>query len=81
MTTENSLDSKLVRFERLAQRRVNAAIKQLRLIGNLANRRNYEFTESHLRQILDALDAEMRSLKHRFRDEGAAGGQEFSFRK
>lgn len=73
--------SKLERFERLAERRVTETLRRLRLIGNLANRHNYEYTEDHIRKILDALDAGMRQLKQRFRQEDNPGGESFSFRK
>jgi len=74
-------ETKLERFERLAERRVTETLRHLRLIGNLANRGNYEFTDEHVRQVLDALEAELRQLKHRFRQEGTASGRTFSFRK
>ncbi len=73
--------SKLSRFERLAERRVTEALHRLRLIGNLSNRHNYEYSEEHVRQILDALDAGVRQLKQRFRDEGSVSGENFSFKK
>ncbi len=73
--------SKLGRFERLAERRVTETLRRFRLIGNLSNRHNYEYTEDHVRKILDALDAGMRQLKLRFRNEGSTSGETFSFRK
>lgn len=74
-------ESKRQRFERLAQRRVTETLRCLRLVGNLANRNNYEYTEDHVRQLTEALDAEMRQLKLRFRQEGVVSGNTFSFRK
>jgi hypothetical protein len=74
-------ESKLQRFERLAQRRVTETLRCLRLVGNLSNRGNYEYTEEHVRQITDALDAEFKQMKQRFRQEGTTGGNTFSFRK
>jgi hypothetical protein len=74
-------ESKLERFERLAQRRVTEALRLLRLIGNLSNRQNYEYSEDHMRQIVDALDVEMRHLKQRFRQEETESGRIFSFKK
>lgn len=73
--------SKRDRFERLAQRRVTETLHRLRLVGNLANRHNYEYSDEHVRQILEALDAGMRQLKQRFRNEGGGSGETFSFRK
>lgn len=73
------LETKRDRFERLAERRVTEAIKKLRLIGNLANRHNYDYTEDHVRQVLDALESEMRHLRSRFRDESGDHRPTFIF--
>ncbi|WP_425082006.1 hypothetical protein [Ruegeria arenilitoris] len=54
------------KFEELAEKRVNKAIKDLRLIGNLSNRNNYSFNEEDIRKIMKALDDEMKALKGRF---------------
>ena len=75
------IDAKADRFERLAERRVTETIKKMRLVGNLANRHNYCYTEEHAKQILDAIEAELRQLKSRFRQETAPQSNGFSFRK
>ena len=54
------------KFEELAEKRVNRAIKDLRLIGNLSNKNNYSYDDGDIRKILTALDEEMRILKSRF---------------
>ncbi|MES0871282.1 hypothetical protein [Pseudovibrio sp. SCP19] len=54
------------KFEELAEKRVNKAIKDLRLIGNLSNKNNYSFDDGDVRKILKALDEEMKALKGRF---------------
>jgi len=79
--TPGARESKLQRFERLAEKRVTEALRRLRLVGNLSNRANYEYSEDHVRQLIEALEAELKQLKNRFRQEGAGAGQTFSFRK
>ena len=54
------------KFQQLAEKRVNRAIKDLRLIGNLSNRKNYSFDDEDVRKIMKALDTEMKTLKARF---------------
>ena len=71
--------TKLLKFERLAEKRVNDAIKRLRLLGNLANRSNYEYTDAHIQQMLKALKAEMRNLEDRFRRRESNGNTGFQF--
>jgi hypothetical protein len=72
---------KASRFERLAERRVTETIKKMRLVANLSNRHNYSYTEEHVRQILDALEGELRQVKAKFRQETSLQPQGFSFKK
>jgi len=73
-------EDKSMKFERLAERRVNEVIKKIRLVGNLANRRNYSYSDEQAKQILDALDIELRALKSQFRSDSEAQGPRFSFK-
>ena len=70
-TTESRRD----RFIRLANRRVNAAIKSIQLVSNLSNRANYEYTAEDVAQITKALEKEVRELRGRF---GASEGSDTS---
>lgn len=81
MNQDSLNDNKSSRFERLAERRVTETLKKMRLVGNLANRRNYAYSEEHVRQILEALEGEMRQVKAKFRQETSTQSQGFSFRK
>ena len=60
---------KRAKFVELANNRVNRAIKDLRLIGNLSNRAAYEYADEDARKILRALQREIEDLKLRFRGE------------
>ena len=42
------------KFVELAESRVNRAIKDIRLIGNLSNRSAYEYSEEDIRRIFRA---------------------------
>jgi len=59
------------RFVELAEKRVGKAIEQLRLIGNLSNRNNYEYSPAQVTKILGVLDAELKQLKSRFATEAS----------
>ena len=72
-----SAGEKQQRFERLAEKRLTETIKKLRLVGNLANRHNYSYTDDHVKQIFDAIDAEVRSLRQRFLGQPKAGNPGF----
>ena len=67
---ESSRD-KRARFLALTNKRVNRAIKELALIANLANRRNYEYTDEEGKKIVRALQNELDNVKHSF----SVGGQ------
>ena len=66
------------KFVNLAENRVNKAIKQLRLIGNLSNKSNYSYTENDVNKIVSALNAEVRELKSKFSN--GSGESEPSFK-
>lgn len=64
-------------FVRLAEARVNRALREIRLIGNLSNRSAYNYTDSDVRQVFKALQKEMDTAKARFTGEGTAGDKDF----
>lgn len=60
------METKRERFERLAEKRTNEAVKKISLLGNLSNKNNYDYTDEHVKQIIDVLEAEIKSVKNRF---------------
>ena len=51
------------RFRRLAEKRVVRTIREIRLVGNLFNRSNYEYDDADAEKILRTLDAELRLIR------------------
>jgi len=74
-------ETRAQRFERIAERRVNETLRALRLLGNLADRRNYEYSEDQVTVMLGAIDHEYRALRSKFRVEAGASGQPFRFKR
>ncbi len=67
MSTKSDMQrDKRAKFLELANKRVNRAIKDLALIANLANRKNYEYTEEEAKKVIRALQAEVDHVKHNF---------------
>ena len=66
------------RFVGLANKRVAKAIKDLRLVGNLANRRSYKYEDTDAKKIIRALQKELDILKSRFRGDDGDDGSIFS---
>ena len=65
------------KFVELADKRVNRAIKDLRLIGNLSNRAAYEYSDKDVKAILRALQKEIDAVRSRFGGPGEGGDSEF----
>lgn len=57
---------KSAKFVELANKRVNRAISDIKLISNLANRQNYEFNDEQARKIIKALQQAVDQLKQSF---------------
>ena len=66
------------KFIELAEKRVVKTIKDLRLIGNLANRNNYEYSKADADKILSALEKELKAVKSKFANGGDDGSIEFN---
>lgn len=63
MITDQTKESS---FRRLASKRLNKAVKSLRLIGNLSNKNNYRYRKSDVKVIFGALEKELRISKMKF---------------
>ena len=71
------LKSKREKFVDLANKRVTSAIDKIRLIGNLSDRRFYEYSEKDSKQIIDALTKELSSVKSKFQNNAKKKDKEF----
>jgi hypothetical protein len=54
------------KFVQLAVKRVEKALKDIRLIGNLSNRSNYEYTDEDVAKIFRALQEELTACRKKF---------------
>lgn len=68
-----SRDQDRKKFIELAEKRVTRVIKDLRLVGNLANRNNYTYTVQDAGKILAVLEAEIAVLRRKFEAKGGSG--------
>lgn len=65
------------KFVELAEARVNKALKDMQLIGNLSNRSAYEYSEADVRKIFSALQRGLDAAKSRFNRSADGTGGEF----
>ncbi|AHD13972.1 hypothetical protein C163_09650 [Pseudomonas sp. FGI182] len=71
------MSEKREKFVRLAEQRVNRAIKDISLIGNLSNRSAYSFTDDDIKKIFKALHKELDQAKARFSESENASVGDF----
>lgn len=69
--------NKREKFVELAEARVNKALKDIQLVGNLSNKSAYEFNEADVRKIFSALQKGLDAAKSRFSKENDGSGGEF----
>ncbi len=65
------------KFIRLAEQRVNRALREIRLIGNLSNRSAYSSTDEDVKKIFRALQKELDTARARFGDSDGGAGSSF----
>jgi len=65
------------KFVELAEKRVNKTVKDLRLIGNLANKTNYDYDNHDVKHIVSFLRKELKMLEKKFEDYSTETDQEF----
>ena len=59
-------ESRNERFRRLAVSRGDRLIREISLIGNLANRKNYDYTEDEVEALFAPIEAEIREVRALF---------------
>lgn len=60
------IETRKKRFKRIAIKRVNKALNQLRILGNLANRSYYDYSDEDINRMFRALDTELKAAKGKF---------------
>ena len=58
--------SKTENFVRLAEARTNKIINMIDLLGNLANKSNYSYTDEQIELIFNSIEESLRELKAKF---------------
>lgn len=71
------LNDRRAKFTKLAENRTVNAIKAIRVIGKLANKASYDFSDGDVKKIVSALTREIDALKSRFTQKSNKNGVEF----
>jgi hypothetical protein len=70
-------NEKRAKFVKLAEGRVQSALSAIRKIGNLANRRSYEFDEADVKKMMKALRDALSDTERKFDPAGSPGAKTF----
>lgn len=61
-------ETKHNKFERLATQRTNKVLRYLRLIGNLSNKSNYEYSQEEVKKMFDAIRKQLKLVESKFNE-------------
>ncbi len=64
--THRTTETKSDRFYRIAERRVNAVMNAVRLLGQCSNRRLYEYTDDDVQRMFREIERELRNARQSF---------------
>ena len=73
---QDVIETREDKFKRLAESRVNAIIDKMRLLGHLANKSNYNYTDKQVDAIFKAIQKDLNSTKAKFSG-GVNGNKRF----
>ena len=63
---DSIMETKREKFVRLVEARTNKIISMLRLLGNCANKANYDYTDADVQKIFTTLEKELKLAKMKF---------------
>ena len=67
-----STETKNERFRRLAESRGNRLIREISLLGNLANQKNYAYSEEEVQRLFQPIEKELEEARALFNTEFAS---------
>lgn len=60
------MEIKREKFVRIVEARTNKIIDMIRLLGNCANKANYDYTDADVQKIFSTLDKELKNVKLKY---------------
>lgn len=68
-------ETKNERFRRLAASRGDRLIREIQLLGNLSNRKNYSYSADEVGQLFDPIEDELQQVRRLFGDSTGTKGR------
>lgn len=75
----NNSVQKRDRFKRVASRRVDNVIKDIRSLSKCSNANNYEYSEEDLNKMLKAIKGELKTMEALYRKNLKSNKETFNF--
>lgn len=60
------MDEKKERFIRIAEKRTNKILEQIRLLGNCSNKHNYSYSDDDVKKIFSVIENELKEAKLKY---------------
>lgn len=76
---DSTRETRNARFKRLAEARGDRLIREISLLGNLANRKNYDYTPEQVGQLFEPIERELREIRALF-DPSAPSTRKVNFK-
>lgn len=67
MVTTVKIENRKTRFKRVATKRTNSVLEQLRILGNLSNKSYYDYSDEDINKIFRAIESQLKIVKTRFK--------------
>jgi pyruvate-formate lyase-activating enzyme len=67
------------KFKQLSEKRVNQVLDKLRILGNLGNKSNYQYTQKDVDKIFKAIEKALKESKNKFRSSNKRDNYEFKW--
>jgi len=77
MDMRSEAGERRAKFVRLAEARTQAALNSIRKIGNLSNRRSYEWDESDIKKIAKTLQQAIADMERKYDPKGSGKHTDF----
>ena len=71
-------DMKRNKFVKLANNRMNNLLNKINLIGNLSDKRYYDYEQEDVNKIFKTIDAEIKTMKQRFNKQVNGNSNKFN---
>ncbi|MGR3303099.1 MAG: hypothetical protein ACUZ8I_11420 [Candidatus Scalindua sp.] len=66
---EHKIKTRRERFEDVASKRAQNILDSLDILGNCANKRNYEFYDADIKYMFRLIEGQVKNIKEKFYDE------------